>query len=285
MSTESNSPPSALVSALRRVLRPLVKLMLAQGITYPYVSDLLKSVFVEVADKEFKLDGRQQSDSRISLLSGVHRKDVKRLRDGGYGDDTIPAAVSLGATLVARWVSIPEYLDKHGNPLPLSRLASNGAAVSFETLVASVSKDIRSRVVLDEWLSLGVAHINDQGLVCLNTEAFVPEKGYDEKVYYFGANVHDHLAACTHNLMGGKPPFLERSVYYDQLNAASVQDLTNLSKELGTQALKKINQRALELLRMDATQSDATFRMNFGVYFFSEETVSQSAAENTNGTQ
>jgi len=259
--------------------------MLAQGITYPFVSDLLKGVFVEVSDKEFQLGSRHQTDSRISLLSGVHRKDVKRLRNSTYGDDSVPSTISLGAALVARWVGTPEYIDAQGKPKPLARLASDGGAHSFENLIASVSKDIRSRVVLDEWLRLGVVRIDEQDCVCLNADAFVPEKGFDEKVYYFGANIHDHLAACAHNLMDKEPPLLERCVYYDQLSAASVQELANLSKELGNQTLQKINRRAMELLRQDENQDGADQRMNFGVYFYSAKTGTDSAAEGENGQQ
>ncbi|CAG0125014.1 hypothetical protein RHDC2_00856 [Rhodocyclaceae bacterium] len=273
MDTESHlnaAPSPALTTALRRLLRPLVRIMLAQGVTYPFLSELLKSVFVEVADKEFRLGGRQQTDSRISLLSGVHRKDVKRLRNIPDGDESAPAAISLGAALVACWVGSPEYLDAQGKPMPLARLASVGGAHSFEGLIASVSKDIRSRVVLDEWLRLGVVRIDDQDCVCLNSEAFVPEKGFDEKAYYFGANIHDHLAACAHNLMGNQPPLLERSVYYDQLNAVSVEELAKLSRDLGNQVLQKINRRALELQRQNENQPEANQRMNFGVYFYTE---------------
>lgn len=284
MNTEStlNAAPSlALVAAVRRVLRPLVRIMIAQGITYPFVSDLLKGVFVEVADKEFQLGDRHQTDSRISLLSGVHRKDVKRLRDSPYDDNFVPSAISLGATLVARWVGTPEYLDAQGKPKPLARLASDGGTCSFESLIASISKDIRSRVVLDEWLRLGVVRIDEQDCVCLNTDAFVPKKGFDEKAYYFGANIHDHLSACAHNLMGIEPPLLERIVYYDQLNTASVQELANLSRELGNQALQKINRRAIVLQRQDANHAGADQRMSFGVYFYSASTGS----EGENGQQ
>lgn len=274
---------SALIAALRRLLRPLARIMLAQGITYTFISDLLKGVFVEVADKEFQLGARQQTDSRISLLTGVHRKDVKRLRNSTYDDESAPSAISLGAALVARWVATPEYLDKRGKPLPLARLASEGGAQSFESLIASVSKDIRSRVVLDEWLRLGVVYMDEQDRVCLNTDAFIPEKGYDEKVYYFGTNIHDHLAACAHNLMGSKPPFLERCVYYDQLSAESVQELAELSRELGNQALQKINSRAMELQKHDKKNADANQRMNFGVYFYNASTEAETAAEKKDG--
>src|SRR4051812_21073316 len=56
------SPPRALIRALRHALRPLVKLMLARGMTFTFASELLKSLFVEVADQDFRLDGKPPTD-------------------------------------------------------------------------------------------------------------------------------------------------------------------------------------------------------------------------------
>ena len=76
----------------------------------------------------------------------------------------------------------------------------------------SVNKDIRPRVVLDEWLRLGVTQIDNLDRVCLVTDAFVPHDGLDEKLFYLGKNVQDHLEACVHNLNHpNDPPLLERS--------------------------------------------------------------------------
>ena len=82
----AGAPSPAVVRALRKVLRPLVHLMLSRGITYPYLSDMLKGLFVEVADRDFRLDDKPPTDSRISLISGVHRKDVSRLRQLLHGE-------------------------------------------------------------------------------------------------------------------------------------------------------------------------------------------------------
>jgi hypothetical protein len=185
-------------------------------------------------------------------------------------DQQIPLNISLGAQLAARWITAAEYLDADGQPVPLSRLASDGGDKSFEALVASVSKDIRPRAVLDEWVRLGVAHIDESDRVCLNVAGFIPEKGFDEKAYYFGQNLHDHIAAGTHNLLGRPPPFLDRSVYQEQLTEASVAELANLARDLGMQNLKAIHRRALALERRDAGAADANRRMNFGIYFYCE---------------
>ncbi|TAJ80965.1 MAG: hypothetical protein EPO42_03275 [Gallionellaceae bacterium] len=269
--TGSHVPPSTLVAALRRLLRPLIKLLLVNGITYPFLSNLLKSLYVEIAREEFLLNGKAQTDSRISLLSGVHRKDVKRLGEESLQEQSIPPSISLGAKLVALWTSNELYLDENGRHIPLPRQASEGGAKSFEGLVSSVSKDIRSRVILDEWLRIGVAHVDGEDRVCLNTDAFIPENGYDEKAYYFGQNLHDHIAAGAHNLLGQKPPFLDRSVYYNKLTPESVAELAELSKKLGMQALVAVNKRAGALQQRDAEKTGADQRINFGVYYFDAE--------------
>jgi len=265
------TPPRALVQALRHALRPLVKLMLSRGMTFTYVSELMKSLFVEVADRDFRLDGKLPTDSRVSLLSGVHRKEVSRLRQAlDSGEETTPEVVSLGAQVVGQWMSAAPYVDKAGQPRPLARFASEGAEISFEALVARVNRDIRPRVVLDEWIRLGVVHIDDDGRVCLNVGAFVPTKGLDEMSFYLGHNLHDHAAAAAHNLSGGLRPFMERSVHYDGLSEEAVARLADQSKTLGMQALVAVNKSALALAKRKSVAAPRQ-RMTFGVYFYAQD--------------
>lgn len=260
--------PTALKSAVTTVLRPLVGLLMENGLTYPWLSGVLKSVFVDVADQEFSLPEKRQTDSRVTLLTGVHRKDVRRLRQSGQvQDEGPPASVFLGAHLVAVWTSDERFLDLHGRPRPLSRLPREGAP-SFEKLVTSVSKDIRPRAVLDEWLRLGAVEVDDDDCVRLKTEAFIPSKGFDEKAYYLGRNVHDHIAAARHNVQGGDPPLLERSVYYEDLSPESVRELDELARREGTKVLQILNRRARELQATDRQAEDSDHRVNFGLYFY-----------------
>lgn len=271
-----SSPSTALIGALRRALYPLVRLMLAKGLTYPFFADLLKEIFVEVAEREFRLDNKPQTDSRISLLSGVHRKDVRRLR--GASDESavaVPRAVSLGAQLVAAWTGLPQYLDEAERPLPLPRFARNGGEVSFESLVESTSKDIRPRAVLDEWLRLGVAHLDDEDRVVLDSDAFIPQRGFDEKAFYFGHNLGDHATAAARNLLDEGTPLLERCVHYDALNPASVQTLRALAEKEGMKALKSVNREAMKQEANDADDPAPKERITFGVYFYHEPVLSE----------
>ncbi|MEE2679882.1 MAG: DUF6502 family protein [Myxococcota bacterium] len=261
-------PATALVRALRHLLQPLVRVLLRHQVTYPYLANLLKGVYVEMGEEELADASGPANASRLSLFTGIHRKDIRRLRDAPNEGYDPPRAVSLGARLVSQWNGASEVLDARGRPRPLARTPeADESGPCFDDLVASVSTDIRPRAVLDEWLRLGIAEVDANDRVRLASDAFVPSKGFDEKAHYFGRNLHDHLAAAGHNLEGKGAPLLERSVYYDGLTQESVEELAALSEELGMQALQAVNSRALKLQQRD-TRRDGNLRMNFGLYFF-----------------
>lgn len=269
--------PKPLVSAVKRLLRPLVRLLISKGLGLPALTDLLKQVYVDVALNEFPTQGKKQTDSSISILTGVHRKDVKRLREARKERlPQAPRSISIGAQIVARWVNYPDTTDSKGRPIPLPRQAKEPGAPSFDSLVASVSTDVRPRAVLDEWLRLGIAHLDKHEDVVLNQMAFVPQKGFEEKAFYLGRNVHDHIAAASHNLLGEGNPQLERSVHYSALTPASAAELAEAAQRVGMKALLEINRLALQLAAKDKGDENATKRVNFGLYFYKGSSASGS---------
>jgi len=181
-------PPARLVQALRRIMRPMLRLLISQQFTYPLLTRILKSMYVEVAVKDFSLGDAPLSDSRINLLTGVHRKEIKRLRNDPVAIAEPVAAASLGARLVAEWLGSERYSEA-GGPRRLPVRTIDPEQPGFDSLVADVFRhDIRPRVLLDEWLQLGVARIENDH-VDLKSGAFTPERGFDEKVFFFGKNV------------------------------------------------------------------------------------------------
>ncbi len=262
-------PPARLVDALHSLLRPLVRLLISHQLTYPLLLRILKSVYVEVAEKEFSRDGAPLSDSRIHLLTGIHRKEIKRLRNERPATARTVNSASLGAQLVGAWLGSERFSNADGTPRPLPLKTANPSEPGFDTLVAEVCRrDIRSRVILDEWLRLGVARLEDDNVV-LNSGAFTPDRGFDEKMFFFGKNLRDHIAAGVDNLAGGQPPHFDRSVYYDRLSPDSVAELKALAGEIGMEALIRLNRRALARQKADSTRKDTGYRINFGIFHYS----------------
>lgn len=273
MSTGSNAsspmkqPSAALVRAVTRMLGPLVRLLIARGITFSYLSGLLKTVYVAEAQKSLAAAGEVPTVSRLSIVTGLQRKDINRIQSEPPPELSPPAAVSLGARLIGIWTGDRKFRTAKGGPAALPRAAKSGTA-SFDALVRSVSTDVSPRVILDEWLRLGLVAVDANEHIRLNAGAFVPQRGFDEKVYFLGRNVGDHIATVVHNALGEGEPHLERAVYYDKLTADSVQKLQSQAAELGMKTLLALNKEALKLADADEGKKNATYRMALGIYYY-----------------
>jgi hypothetical protein len=265
----SRQPPAAsrLHAPMARLLRPLVRLCIRSGMTFPALVQLLRELFINVAEYDFALEGKEQTDSRVSLLTGINRKEVARLRGAGAPVNETPATLSRTSAIIARWLAAPEFTNAKGDPLPLPRTAS-GDAPSFELLVASITKDVRSRAVLDEWLDRKLVTINDDDKIVLVETAFVPRGDDDRKWHYLGRNLHDHIAAAAANVSSEAPPFMERAVHYDGLSSELARRLEAHSRELALEALKIANHEANRALARD---KGGNSRWNFGVYIYRED--------------
>ena len=254
---------------LRGVLRPLVRLLIAHGITAPAFYRLLKRIYVEVAE-ESAGDGKPLTDSRISVLTGVHRRDVKEYRNTDLADEAvIQQKVTLLASVLGRWLASSDTTDAQGNPRPLPRTASDGP--SFDGLVSEISKDIRARTVLDELSQQGLVETGQDGLIHVRSDAFVGPEDLDQRVFFFGENVGDHIAAAADNLLDDKPRHLERAVFYNRLSPASIDLIEKVARESGTELLSSMNRLAHDLQSTDVETGDGDGRFRFGIFFYRDQ--------------
>ncbi len=268
-----------LQAPLARLLRPLVRLAIRSGLTFPALADLLRELYVNVAENDFALTSKSQTDSRVSLLTGIHRKEVSRLRGAGAPVNVVPASISRTSRILARWLADRDFSDGAGRPRPLPRTGSE-MEPSFDRLVESVTRDVRPRVVLDEWLDRGLVTRDGEDRIILAEQAFVPKSGSDQQLYYLGRNLHDHIAAAVANVEGERPRFLERAVHYDGLTQPIAEMLERRSREIAMEALTTANREAHA-----ATEgvAEGGWRWNFGVYVYSEKVGGESDAAAAEG--
>jgi hypothetical protein len=263
---------SLVLSSVLRLFKPAARLLLRHGVSYRSFCIPLKRVFLEAAEEE--LDSRQmpKTDSALTLLSGVHRRDVRELlRDAlASGAAAARQPTSLASEVVARWMFEPAYRHLAGKRKgPARPLARGPQAGSFDNLVASVSQDIRPRAMLDELLRLGVVKETEAG-VELVADGFIPREGFAELSSLFADNLHDHLAAATANLQGDAN-FLEQSIFVDQITAASAAQLQKAAVLAWKQAFQTVMNQAQERFDADAAQAEPNERnqrARFGIYFY-----------------
>lgn len=265
-----SSRSAIVLAAVLRLMRPLARLLLRHGVAYPAFSAALKQVFLQAAVDELQSAGKKQTDSAISLLSGVHRRDVRtlgRLDTARFAAEGTP--MNMASQVVSRWLSEVDYLDDEGRPLKLPR---GGKAPSFDALVSAISSDVRPRAVLDELVRLGLAREAEEG-VLLQEAGFVPRQGFAEMANLLQDNLHDHAAAAALNL-DGEGNYLEQAIFADELTAESAQHLHAVSSRAWRIAFKTVMRETrsrYELDQQNAPPEARVHRVRFGSYFYAAD--------------
>jgi hypothetical protein len=262
--------PALLLRTATRLMEPLVRLLVANGVTYTLFAQSMKRVFLRAAEKELEADGKRITDSALSLLSGVHRKDVRVLTS-----DTPPSprTATMASQVVTAWISQPEYCDDDGRPRALPMRSSDDTP-SFERLSQAVSKDFHARSVLDELLRLGVVSLEDGVVRLVLDQGYLPARDLHEVARYLAANAADHLAASGANFAaarrGERTPYLEFALWGDELSAQSVADLQQFAQQQWMGAMKKVRNAAEKMSEADvrALPPSQLHRFRFGAYFY-----------------
>lgn len=247
--------------AIKMLLRPLTRALIAQGVTAPQLYRLVKQSYIDAAVEEL---GDQATDSRVSVMTGVHRRDVKTLRDVDATDPApVQRRVSTLATVVGRWMSTPALADKTGAPRALTR-------AEFDQMVSQINRDIRPKTILDELARQKLVTAED-GLLWLDPKGVFGPEDLDQKLDFFARNLGDHMEAAVDNLLRQTPSRLERATFYNCLTAQSVDALEEEAREIGMEALRQIARGAAERQDQDRTTGKATHRFRFGMYFYRED--------------
>ena len=266
------------------LLEPLAALAIKRGVGLPTLVDSLKLALVRAAvaaDAASEVDSTPSapaadtaprarlSDSRVALMTGVHRKDLRRLRQLGT------AALSRGPTVAnevfTRWLAEPAWRGADGEPLALRRQADGGTAGSFESLVQSVTRDVHPRAVLEELLRLQLVQttVDEDGAAAVRIvrRAFVPPAGSAQLLALAQANLADHVAAICGNLQADGRRFLEQAIYSDELTADSARQFNRETRQAWDRLFEQMMPRLQELYEADR-QSDQPrdYRVRLGMY-------------------
>jgi hypothetical protein len=248
--------PDPFHEALQHILSPLARLMIGKGISYGQACELLKIAMVKEATNQ---DGNDITDSRVSVKTGIHRKEVKRIR-AEKEDTRLNAEGSIYSQVLAKWLAL-------GEPPPvLNRIKDLDGQTTFETLVLSISNDVRPRAVLEELLERGVVKETTKDTFALQLDKLIIGQSEASKTRFLGMNIHDHLSVAVDNILETQNPQLERCVFFQGLSEQASKELHDMAEEQAMQALLALNSAGQEMIKDSKNHGDQ--RVNFGMYFY-----------------
>ena len=261
----SNLPTNDAEFNLQQVLllmNDLTEWLIRSGVGYMEFSAALKPLFYQQAIKELQRLDQKTTVSAISLLAGLHRKDVSAYKEISAAGKPLTEAsvaepISVPARVVGLWIA-----EDYPQRLPFS----DPDQPSFELLVKRISSERHPRSVLNELIRLGIVD-EDSGEIKLKKGSFIPDHSHQESRKLLSQNLHSHLQAGLHNLFQtDQVTHLEEAVRADELTAESVQILTQYSIELWEKYSKQMMEHALKRCALDENKAQAEHTFCLGIY-------------------
>jgi hypothetical protein len=232
------------------IFRPLALLAVRQGWLFPVVENRLRHAYIDAADS---LGEGEATDSKVSIMTGLQRRDIARLRSEATPP---PNRRQPLAEIIALWWDDTAY-DPKGIPI-------QGDGASFTNLARSVRKDVHPRTFLDVLVENGsVSEIGDT--VVLNKRSYQPLSGSNDQLTYLADNVGDHLATTVSNVVDAAGNY-DMGVHYKGLSATAIEQLDTHFRARMKLTLQELDTMARAL---PATE-DGTYRFRAGGYFFDD---------------
>lgn len=250
----TKAPSDPMRDTLVTLFEPLAQMMISRGVTLGTATEVLKQALVGAVEM---MEESRPTDSKISLRTGLHRKDVKRLRDQTPSQPGKPK-LNAAARAISRWVHDPRFCQPDKTPRDLSR-HGEPAEPGFDDLVRAAKIDLPPATVLAELAEQQLVELLPDGELRLLATTYLVREGDDVTLRAFEATVIDHLRAATHNLSAkeGEARCFDRAVRYSHLSRDSVDFLEQEARDQAQHLLEKINALAYDLQQKDADQAHA----------------------------
>jgi Family of unknown function (DUF6502) len=269
----------SIVTASLRWLRPIARWLLKSGVTWKEFAELSRGVFVSVAAEEFGLRGRPTNVSRIALLTGMTRREVRRYRESGVGTPAADARaeddLNHASRVLAGWHLDAEFIDAIGKP---RELEAKGEGATFEQLVRRYAGDIPVTALIKELVRSSSIERTPCGRYRALRRFYMPRAMDGHAVERAGAVIADLATTVEHNLTrdAAEPPRFEGRAQNRHVDPRQLPAFRAFMEREGQAFLERCDEwlSAHEAQRVDGAPV-ATLRLGVGVFAIQERMVGE----------
>jgi hypothetical protein len=250
------------LAACRHLLAPIARLLLRSGVTWAEFADLSKEVFVDVARRDYGIQGRPTNNSRVAMITGLSRREVTRVRDVLIGEAQAPESQSSRvAQVLSGWHVDPDFLDDGGQPVVLP---ANGERRSVEALLKRYAGDLPHGAFLKELQQLGLVEKIGSDAFRVIARDYLRGPADPDIVRQLGVALHDHGATLAHNVNTERtePARFEGMASTPRLAPRYARAFAKFAGERGQAFLEEID---AWLVRHEVKGSDKKGTENHGV--------------------
>jgi len=185
------------LDAFQLVLRPIVKILLRYGVGFGEFAEVVKTSYVDVATTEFGIRGRPTNISRVAVMTGLTRKEVRRLRNAlESGERKLSVKSTPISEIIHRWHAEEDFLDSHGRP---KSLPFSGDGNSFSSLVKRFGGDVPPGAMRTELKRVGSVSEDEDGILSIIKRSIVPTDKTENLITSLVHGVYPLLSTVVEN--------------------------------------------------------------------------------------
>lgn len=227
-----HSPDSrlSLIQVVQQLLRPIVRFCLRRSLKIQDVIEAVKQSFVEVAQEEMTEEGHPFSVSRLSVMTGIHRRETSRL---AAGDSKESDDARLLSKIIGKWVNSRKYQTQTGRPRALT---VEGKQSEFVELVKSINRELNPYTVLFELERTGVVERTSKGLLKLIGQIYIPRGDARKGLMLLASDTEDLIECVSENVYSPEEiPNLHIRTEFDGIRSDCFNEVKQWVLEKGTQ--------------------------------------------------
>ncbi len=258
--------PVPLRTPIFAIARALVRILLRNGIAYGTVAEWVRKAYVDIAFEQ-QPGAKKPTISSVSTITGLTRKEVKRLREKGeIGESDKASSYNRAVRVLGGWLNDAEFQGKAGQP---AELALEGERGSFQALVKRYSGDIPASTLFSVLAGADCISL-EEGKVCLLKKAYIPGNDPAEKLKILGADVAELIATIDHNLTSAEAGLrFQRKVSNSCVDPAALPAFRQLSAEKSQQLLEILDQWLSEHEIEKSADGDRRGQyLSVGIYYY-----------------
>jgi hypothetical protein len=254
------------------VMRPIVRILLRYGIGYREFVEVVKTAFVDVASSDFGLRGRPTNISRVAVMTGLTRKEVKRLRDKLSSGDTIIAVKTTPlADVLHHWHAQAEFTDSSGRPRALSFSAEKD---SFAELVRRYGGDVPPGAMRTELNRVGAIVEDENGRLRATQRGFRPDRRHENLLTLLVHGAYAMLSNIAHNTDTARSEgsWAHRIAFTRSVQGGEKRQLRRIAKDRIIEFSESVDDifMTYEALQDTETESQERDAIAVGVFYFEE---------------
>jgi hypothetical protein len=262
-----------ILGAFLLALRPIARIFLRFGMGYREFSDIAKTAFVDVATSEYGLRGRPTNISRVAVMTGLTRKEVRRVREKiEKGDLSVVVKSTPLSEMLHRWHADNQYLDSAGRPVVLP---FSGEGVSFSSLARKYGGDIPPGAMRTELKRVGAVIEDEQGNLQAVSRVVHPKGEHENLVTAIVHAIYPLVSTIAHNVNPNRDDdtWAQFNTYSQSIRKIDVPRLRRISLDRLTALAESIDDLfiAYETLHENDGSDDDKNIVAVGVYYFEEK--------------